>query len=168
MPGLIGSTKPDGGRGNIDGTKAKDEPQGGQRSRSRQATFCRWVRRRNPTMDSRKMAESGFHRGASAFTIAGWCFPFNGLVEVPSEHDRPELEAQVPDEQQKRDAHRLPFRASVVDVDIRYGNVGARLVGCLAKFAGNCHTFNRRRRVTHANMEFETVYKKCRTRRCPC
>ena len=88
------------------------------------------------------MATRGFHRRGSAFTIAGWRFPFDGLVEVFSEHDRTELEARVPDEQQQRYAHRTSFSAFVVGVDVRGSKVGARLVGCLAKFAGNCQTFN--------------------------
>ena len=88
------------------------------------------------------MAESGFHWGGSALTIAGWCFPFDGLVEVSSEHHRTELDAQVSDEQQKRDAHRPSFSAFVVDVDVRDSKVRARLIGCPAKFAGNRHTFN--------------------------
>ena len=85
------------------------------------------------------MAESGFQRGGSAFTIAGWCFSFDGLVEVPSEHDRTWLGASFPEEQQQRGAHPPPFCALGVDVDVRGSKVGALLVGCPAKFAGNCY-----------------------------
>ena len=41
------------------------------------------------------------------------------MVEVTSDHNRTKLKAQVPDEQQQRDAHRTSIRASVVDVDVR-------------------------------------------------
>ena len=33
------------------------------------------------------VAEGGFERRGPAFTIAGWRFPFNGLVEITSEDD---------------------------------------------------------------------------------
>ena len=39
----------------------------------------------------------------------------DGLVEVSSEYCRTELEVQVPDEQQQRDAHRPSFSALIVD-----------------------------------------------------
>ena len=59
-----------------------------------------------------------FHRKSSAYTIAGCGFP-PAMVEVTSDHNRTKLKAQVPNEQQQRDAHRTSIRASVVDVDVR-------------------------------------------------
>ena len=65
------------------------------------------------------MSEGSFHRRGSALAIAGWCFSFDGLVDVPSGHYRTEREAQVPDEQEQRDAHRPSFNAFVVDVNVQ-------------------------------------------------
>ena len=43
------------------------------------------------------------------------------LVEVTRENERPDLEAQVPDEKQERDAHLPSLRAFVVDVHVGDG-----------------------------------------------
>ena len=88
-----------------------------------------------------RMAEGSFGRG-SAFTIAGWCFPFNGLVEISCEHRRAELETQVPDQEEQGNADGPPLGTPVVDVDVRDSKVGARPVGCPAELASDHHAFN--------------------------
>ena len=64
------------------------------------------------------MAEGGFHRGGSALTIAGWCFPFDGLVEITREHDRTELDSQVTDQEEHGNTDGSPLGALVVDVHV--------------------------------------------------
>ena len=83
------------------------------------------------------MAEGGFERRGSAFTIARWRFTFNGLVEISSEDDSAKLHAQVADEQ-----HGPPLAALVVDVNFGNCETRARLVGRLAEPAGNHHALD--------------------------
>ena len=70
------------------------------------------------------------------------------FVEITSKDDSAKLDAQVADEQEKRDANRSPLGALVVDVNIRDGEIGARRVGRSAELAGNHHALDGPRRVT--------------------
>ena len=88
-------------------------------------------------------AEGGLERRDPAIAkIASWRDAFNGLVEIADEDDSAKLQAQVADEQQECDAHRPPPGALVVDVNIGDCEIGARLVGRPAEFAGNHHALD--------------------------
>ena len=88
------------------------------------------------------MAEGRFEWRGSAITIAGWCFPLNGLGEITGEHHHTELETQVSDQEEQGNTDGPPLGALVVDVDVRDSKVGARLVGCPAELASNHHVLN--------------------------
>ena len=65
------------------------------------------------------MAEGGLKRRDPTVTrVARRGFTFDSFVEVAGKHNHTELEAQAADEQQKRDAHRPPLGALVVDVNV--------------------------------------------------
>ena len=74
-------------------------------------------------------------------------FTFDSLVEVASKDDSAFLHAQVADEQHKRDSHRPPLGALVVDVNIGDCEIGARLVGRPAELTGSHHALDGPRRV---------------------
>ena len=88
------------------------------------------------------MAEGGFERRGSAFTIAGRCFPFNGLVEVTGEHHCAELETQVSDHEEQGNAYGPPLGALVVDVSMGHSEVRAQLVRSPAKLTSNRHALD--------------------------
>ena len=95
---------------------------------------------------------ASFHLGGSALTIADDVSLSTALLKNPSEYYRTELQAQVPDKQQNRAAHRPPFCTFGVEVDVRDSNA-ARLVGCPEEPSGNRHAFNSPCLVTQRTME---------------
>ena len=74
--------------------------------------------------------------------IARGGFTFDSLVEVAGKHNRTELETQVVDDAQERNAHRPPLGALVVDLDVGNRVIEARRVGGSAELAGNHHALD--------------------------
>ena len=69
--------------------------------------------------------------------VDGWFkFTFGTLAEVTGEHNRTELEAQVTDEEQQRNAHRPPLDALAVDMDVG-DREGKSTTDSSAEFASN-------------------------------
>ena len=100
-----------------------------------------------PTLDQGTHAELN---AASSGEIRRWLWRHQGessrsaslLNEVSCKHNRTELEAQVTDEEQQRNAHRPPLGALVLDMDAGDREIGARRVGSSAEVACNNHTLD--------------------------
>ena len=86
-----------------------------------------------------RTAEGGFERRSATLTVRATRekFALGTLVRVTGEHYCAELEAQVPNEEQQRDAHGPPLDTLVVDVDVGDCEIGARLGGSSAELASN-------------------------------
>ena len=160
VPVLVCGSLPDGRRDNFDRAMAYNKPLGLRSWKDQKTATIRpfstvGFADRTPQLCDAKswpwnvaMAEGGFKRRDPAITeVAGWCFPFNGHLEIASDGDSAELHAQVADEQHECDAHGPPLGALIVDVNSGDCEIGARLVGSSAELAANHHALEGPRRV---------------------
>ena len=132
VPGFVSGPRPDSCWDDIDGTMPQDNPLRLRLGKNCKAAAIKpllavgftagtpqWGDARSRPRNS-DMAEGCFKRRDPAFTkVARRCFPLNGLVDVPSEHHRAELETQVADQEKQGNADGPPLGTLVVHVEIR-------------------------------------------------